>query len=190
MPFLYSASPHGGIKQCLAVVSQVKAFLPFKRTSASHNHLSAIVEQATHLANISLLFAGQPILSSVLSHTVEYDEESGHLSKLGIDESTISPESRIPRFTNAIWKYKSGAVGSLSHSVALHGTTYDTELVIICDGNILKLVDLYTDTPRLIIMGDGKAEPSEPFPAPSDSFLRAHTLTEMDYSRSYHQNRE
>lgn len=121
------------------------------------------MEQATHLANLSLLFAGQPILSSVLAHTVEYDEEPGHLTKLGIDESAIPPESRIPRFTNAVWKYKSGAVGSLSHSIALRGNTYDTELVIICDGYILKLADLYSETPTLAVMGDGKAEPGESY---------------------------
>lgn len=92
---------------------------------------------------------------------MEWDADPGHLSKLGIDESAIPSDSRIPRFTNAIWKYKCGAVGSLSHSVALHGTTYDTELVIICDGHMIKLADLYSDAPTLIVMEDGKAEPSK-----------------------------
>lgn len=123
--------------------------------------MPAIVEQATHLANLSLLFAGAANMSSVLAHTVEYDEKPGQLSKLGIDESTIPAKSRVPRFTNAIWKYESGAVGSLSHSIALHGNTYDTELVIICDGHILKLVDLYSSAPALIVMEDGNAQPSK-----------------------------
>ena len=120
------------------------------------------MEQATHLANLSLLFAGQASLSTVMAHTVEYDEVPGHLSKLGIDEDSLIPaESRVPRYTNAIWKYKNGAVGNLTHSIALHGNTYDTELTIICDGHILKLVDLYKETSMLIVMENGKAEPSE-----------------------------
>lgn len=128
---------------------------------------TAIIEQATHLANLSLLFAGKPKLSTVLAHTVEHDEEPGRLAKMGIDETVIPNDSRIPRFTNAIWKYESGAVGSLSHSVALHGTTYDVELVIICDGHIFKLVDLYSDTAKLIVHQDGKSMPGK-----SHSFSR------------------
>ncbi|KAK9893495.1 hypothetical protein P389DRAFT_163812 [Cystobasidium minutum MCA 4210] len=119
-----------------------------------------IVEQATHLANLSLLFAGPANMSSVLAHKVEHDEAPGHLSKLGIDESSIPPESRVPRYTSASWKYESGAVGSLSHSIALHSNTYDTQLVIICDGHIIKLADLYTSSPALTVMGEGEARPS------------------------------
>lgn len=100
-------------------------------------------------------------MSSVLAHTVEHDEAPGHLSKLGIDESSIPPESRVPRYTSASWKYESGAVGSLSHSIALHSNTYDTQLVIICDGHIIKLADLYTSSPALTVMGEGEARPSE-----------------------------
>jgi hypothetical protein len=100
-------------------------------------------------------------MNSVLAHTVEHDEEPGHLSKIGIDESIIPSDRRIPRFTNAIWKYKSGAVGSLTHAVALHGNTYDTDLVIICDGHLIKLVDLYSDAPMMVVMEAGNAKPSK-----------------------------
>ncbi|GAA5988500.1 hypothetical protein JCM10908_003590 [Rhodotorula pacifica] len=109
-----------------------------------------IVEQATHLASLSLLFGGPARLSSVRTQTVEFSDPPGELSKLGFDEqSTVPPKSRIPRYTSAVWKYQGGAVGSLTHAVALHGTTYDTELEVICDGTTFKLVDMYTNTPRL-----------------------------------------
>lgn len=91
---------------------------------------AAIVEQATHLVSLSLLFGGAPRLPSVRTHTVEHDDgPAGVLSKLGFDEEgTIEPASRIPRYTSAVWKYEEGAVGSLTHVVGLHGATYDTEV--------------------------------------------------------------
>ncbi|GAA5884797.1 hypothetical protein JCM3774_006768 [Rhodotorula dairenensis] len=111
-----------------------------------------IVEQATHLASLSLLFGGPARLSSVRTHTVEYSDPAGELSQLGFDEAgTVPPESRIPRYTSAVWKYEEGGVGSLTHAVALHGTTYDTELEVVCDGTTFKLVDMYTSTPKLFI---------------------------------------
>ncbi|GAA5939036.1 hypothetical protein JCM3775_002655 [Rhodotorula graminis] len=111
-----------------------------------------IVEQATHLASLSLLFGGAARLKSVRTHTVEHSDAPGKLSKLGFDEeATVQPECRIPRYTSAVWKYKAGAVGSLTHVVGLHGNTYDTEFEVICDGTTFRLVDMYTPTPRLFI---------------------------------------
>jgi hypothetical protein len=47
-------------------------------------------------------------------------------------------------------KYKSGALGTLTHLVALHGTKYSNEIVITADGYQLRLVDLY-NTPTLYL---------------------------------------
>ncbi|GJN94732.1 hypothetical protein Rhopal_007823-T1 [Rhodotorula paludigena] len=117
-----------------------------------------IVEQATHLASLSLLFGGAARLPSVRTQTVEHFEAPGKLSKLGFDEdSTVPAESRIPRYTSAIWKYKGGAVGSLTHVVGLHGNTYDTEFEVICDGTTFRLVDCYTPCPRLFIRQSDKS---------------------------------
>ena len=57
-----------------------------------------------------------------------------------MDESLIKPEDRIPRVTAATWKYESGAVGSLTHVVALQGTNYSCELEVFADGYSLKYV--------------------------------------------------
>lgn len=102
-----------------------------------------IVEQASHFADLSRFIGGEVDLSSLHAHTVEHNEQPGHLSQIGVDESQIPPEHRVPRFTSVIWKFNSGAVGSLSHAIALHGTEYETEFEVIADGWHLRLFDPY-----------------------------------------------
>ncbi|KAL6308264.1 putative oxidoreductase C terminal-domain-containing protein [Sparassis latifolia] len=115
-----------------------------------------IVEQATHFCDLSRYFGGDVSLASVSAHTVEHDDAPGHLSAKRFDEEPIPPENRLPRLTSATWKYKSGAVGTLTHVIALHGTTYDTEFEVYADGYRLKLVDPY-DAPVLYVRRPGAA---------------------------------
>jgi hypothetical protein len=65
-------------------------------------------------------FCGEVDLDSVLAVTVEGYEKPGALSRL-LFEDGIKEENRIPRITNALWKWTSGATGTLVHAVALHG---------------------------------------------------------------------
>lgn len=102
-----------------------------------------IVEQATHFCDLSRYFGGEVDLDTVMAHSLEHFEPAGHLSKMPVDEDSIAPEQRIPRITCATWKYESGAVGSLTHAVALQGFNYATELDVIADGYQLRLVDPY-----------------------------------------------
>ncbi|PWN39368.1 hypothetical protein IE81DRAFT_338475 [Ceraceosorus guamensis] len=102
-----------------------------------------IVEQATHFCDLSRYFGGEVDLSTVMAHSLEHFEPAGQLAKVPIAEDKITPDQRIPRITCASWKYESGAVGSLTHAVALHGFNYATELDVICDGYSLRLVDPY-----------------------------------------------
>jgi predicted dehydrogenase len=102
-----------------------------------------VVEQGTHFCDLSRYFGGEVDIATVSAHSLEWDENAGHLSKLTIDESKIAPENRIPRVTAATWKYDSGAVGSFTHVVALQGTNYSCELEVFADGYSLKLVDPY-----------------------------------------------
>lgn len=97
-----------------------------------------IVEQGTHFCDLSRYFGGEVDIASVSAHSLEWDEEAGHLSKIPIDEGKIAPENRIPRVTAATWKYENGAVGSLTHMVSLQGTNYSCELEVLCDGYMLK----------------------------------------------------
>lgn len=62
-----------------------------------------IVEQGTHFCDLSRYFGGEVDISSVTAHSLEWDENAGHLSKMRIDESRIAPENRIPRVTAATW---------------------------------------------------------------------------------------
>lgn len=102
-----------------------------------------IVEQATHFCDLSRYFGGDVSLPSVTAHTVEHYDAPGVLSAKRFDEEDIAPERRLPRLTSASWKYVNGAVGALTHVIALHGTTYDTEFEVYADGYRLKLIDPY-----------------------------------------------
>ncbi|PPQ76466.1 hypothetical protein CVT24_013213 [Panaeolus cyanescens] len=109
-----------------------------------------IIEQGTHFCDLSRYFGGDVDIPSVRAHTVEWNDTPGRLSRQTIDESLIPPERRIPRVTSAHWRYKSGAVGSLTHVVALQGKTYACEFEIFADGYYLKLVNPYV-APRLYL---------------------------------------
>ena len=93
-------------------------------------------------------------LSTVLAHSLEYFEPAGSLNKLAIDENRIAPEDRVPRATGAVYKFKNGAVGSLMHVVALHGTDFATELDVYADGYSLRLFDPYNN-PTLYVRSPG-----------------------------------
>ncbi|KAK4052940.1 hypothetical protein OIO90_004064 [Microbotryomycetes sp. JL221] len=123
-----------------------------------HKSCGPVVEQATHLASLSLLFGGEANLASVRTHTVEHDDTVGELTKLSFDEAaTIPSASRIPRYTSSVFKYKSGAIGTLTHWVGLEGTTYDTEFEVLCTrGVAFRLADIYTSKPRLFIRKSGE----------------------------------
>jgi len=113
-----------------------------------------IVEQGTHFCDLSRYFGGEVDISSVTAHSLEWDENAGHLSKMSIDESKIAPENRIPRVTAATWKYESGAIGSFTHVATLQGHNYSCELEVHADGYSLKLVNPYVQ-PMLYIREPG-----------------------------------
>lgn len=62
-----------------------------------------IVEQGTHFCDLSRYFGGEVDMDTVQGHSLEWDENAGHLSKMQVDETAIPPENRIPRVTSATW---------------------------------------------------------------------------------------
>lgn len=62
-----------------------------------------IVEQGTHFCDLSRYFGGEVDMDTVQAHSLEWDENAGHLSKMVVDETAIPPENRIPRVTSATW---------------------------------------------------------------------------------------
>ncbi|OCH91615.1 hypothetical protein OBBRIDRAFT_818698 [Obba rivulosa] len=137
-----------------------------------------IIEQATHFCDLSRYFGGNIVLSSVSAHTVEHDEAPGQLSAKRFDEEVIPPEHRLPRLTSATWKYDGGAVGALTHAIALHGTTYDTEFEVYADGYRLKLVDPY-NAPKLHVRRPGLA-PEEVYSFENDDPFFGELATFID----------
>ncbi|KAG2020347.1 NAD binding dehydrogenase [Coprinopsis cinerea AmutBmut pab1-1] len=113
-----------------------------------------VIEQGTHFCDLSRYFGGEVDLSTVVAHSLEWDEHAGQLSKMTVDESKIAPENRIPRVTSATWKYENGAVGNFVHVVALQGQNYSCELEVYADGYNLKLVNPYVQ-PILYIRQPG-----------------------------------
>lgn len=113
-----------------------------------------IVEQATHFCDLARYFAGEVDLSTVMAQSLEHYEPAGQLSKIPVDESLIERRNRIPRVTCATWKFESGAVGSLTHAVALQGTEYSTQIDVYADGYSMRLVDPY-NAPMLYIRRPG-----------------------------------
>ena len=72
--------------------------------------------------------------------------------------------------TTAVWKFSSGAVGSLVHGTLLHGRKYESELEIWADGLRLVLVDPYGDC-RLLVRRPHAAETEVLHFADDDPYL-------------------
>jgi len=111
----------------------------------------AIVEQATHFADLSRYLGGEVTAGSVRAVQIAAGEPAGALVDLpdgpdgNVIDADIPVEHRIPRATAAVWKYDSGAVGSLTHGALLHGESYDSELEVWGDGLRMVLSDPYGD---------------------------------------------
>ncbi|POY76597.1 hypothetical protein BMF94_0187 [Rhodotorula taiwanensis] len=119
-----------------------------------------IVEQGTHLVDLSRYFGGDVDMDSVEAHALEWDEPAGQLSAIPapVQEEKILEDDRIPRVTSAIWKYETGAVGSLTHTLTLQGYKYSVELDILADGYQLKLIDPYNSPELRVRTPDGDEE--------------------------------
>merc|ERR1712232_467481 len=65
-------------------------------------------------------------------------------------EHTVPMEDRIPRCTSSMFKFESGAIGTLTHALLLHDQRYFTEIDIWADGIRIMLQDPYYD-PKLIV---------------------------------------
>ena len=115
-----------------------------------------IVEQATHFADLARFLVGDVELDSVKAVAIQGTEPLGHLEDVPLNDdgrrfdALTPPEHRPSCTTAAVWKYTSGAVGSLLHGTLLHGGKYESELEVWADGLRLVLVDPYGDC-RLLV---------------------------------------
>ena len=108
-----------------------------------------IVEQATHFVDLSRLLGGEADLSSVVGVGIDPNSAAGALLDVPLvpdgrtSDETVPPEFRVPRATAAVWKFDSGAVGSLTHGILLHEQKYESELEVWGDGLRMVLADPY-----------------------------------------------
>jgi len=137
-----------------------------------------IIEQGTHFCDLSRYFGGDVDISSVSAHSLEWYEDAGKLSKMVPDEDMIAPENRVPRVTAATWKYESGAVGSLTHLVALQGHDYSCELEVYADGYQLKLVNPYVQPVLYIRRPGSDSEETHRFPDDDPFFSEISVLVD------------
>ena len=55
----------------------------------------------------------------------------------------VKAENRVNRATIALFKFENGAVGSLNHTLLMHGSNFYTELDIFGDGFAIAIRDPY-----------------------------------------------
>lgn len=129
-----------------------------------------IVEQCTHFADLARFIAGEVKLDTLTAIAIGAPSSDndhagpGFLSLLPNDvvsgksvEAGLPAEFRVPRLTTAHWRFESGAVGSLTHGVMLHGDHYECEIEVWGDGIRIRLEDPYGRA-RLLVSRDQGAE--------------------------------
>ena len=121
-----------------------------------HKSGGPIVEQATHLCDLLRYFGGEvdyQHLTALAIPASDNPDEPGCLNSLSplLDENNVPSDSRVPRLTQAQCKFTSGAVGSITHAVSIHGTKYIANVEVWADGLRMKLENLYTPDCKLTV---------------------------------------
>ncbi len=107
-----------------------------------------IVEQATHFCDLMRYIVGEvkPETISALAIPASDDRnDPGYLSAVRPinKEEGLGMERRLPRFTTTHWLFSNGAVGNLTHAIALHGQNYEATIEIWADGLRISLEKPY-----------------------------------------------
>lgn len=159
-----------------------------------------IVEQATHFVDLARYLLGEIELDSIMAQQIGAQDPLGKLAAMPLSPTgrplgeSAPADEQIPRATIAQWRFASGAVGSLAHSLLQHGKAYDTELEVWADGLRAVLTDPYSDECQLHVRaGEFRSAPrpiggvNDPYLAEMTAFLRAIRENRLDLIRSpYH----
>jgi len=155
-----------------------------------------IIEQCTHFADLARFVAGEVKLDTLTAIAIGAPTNDhgaggsgpGYLSNLPNDiitgksvEEGLPAEFRVPRLTTANWRFESGAVGSLTHGVMLHGDAYECEMEVWGDGIRIRLEDPYGKA-RLLVSRDTGAKNRQveeiiTFPEGEDNFYEKEIAT-------------
>jgi len=141
-----------------------------------------IVEQATHFVDLARLFCGEADLSSVRALALAAADPLGSLTDLPAqvakEEASLPESRRVPRVTSAIWRFKSGALGTLNHTVLMHGSAYETQIELLGDGYQLVLRDPYASCELKVRRPNSEAVetlylPDDPYRLELETFVAA-----------------
>lgn len=158
-----------------------------------------IVEQATHFVDVARYLLGEVESETISGAAVGADEPKGILSDIpqlpegGNIDRDVPTEFRIPRAVTAGWKFESGAIGSLTHGVVLHGDKYESALEVWGDGVSLRLDDPYGRC-SLAMRLPGEEEThvqqfaDDPYLAEDQAFVEAVKTRNTDLIRSDYQD--
>lgn len=108
-----------------------------------------IVEQATHFCDLARLLGGEVDPSAVAAVRIDPTSTAAELADMpALPDGRKGDESvpavfRAPRATAAVWRFESGALGSLTHGALLHKQKYESELEVWGDGLRMVLSDPY-----------------------------------------------
>ncbi|KAK9908431.1 hypothetical protein WJX75_007736 [Coccomyxa subellipsoidea] len=103
-----------------------------------------IVEQATHFVDAMRYLSGSELQrDSIRAIAVGPDMELSEMPPPPNAEHTVPYDLRVNRATVAVFRFESGAVGSLNHTLLMHGQNFFTELDIYGDGFHIIVRDPY-----------------------------------------------
>ncbi len=108
-----------------------------------------IVEQATHFVDLARYLGGEADAGSIRAVEISPAEPAGALADIPAGpegrpiDAAVPDQHRTARATAAVWRFRSGALGSLTHGILLHGRKYDSELEVWGDGLRMVLADPY-----------------------------------------------
>ena len=113
-----------------------------------------VIEQATHLCDIARFLGGEVAEDSIHAISQKPCHGGSELRKLPAGCDTELPEmARVPRATMATWRFQSGGIGSLCHTVALYGGASEAYMEVILEGIRIRFLDPYDHTARLEVRG-------------------------------------
>ena len=97
-----------------------------------------------------------------------------------VQDASVPEDKMPPAATQCVWRFESGGIGTLTHTLLLHDYQYETGIDIWCDGLHMSLLNPYLPQCVLKIRRSGSVEESvEAFPnvdtylEEDSAFLRA-----------------
>jgi predicted dehydrogenase len=104
-----------------------------------------IVEQATHFVDLMRYLGGEIVQESIKAVAVGPSLPLSDMAKPPQAEHEVPMDQRINRATSAIFRFKEGAIGALTHTALLHESRYHTAIEVVCDGLHILVEDPYGD---------------------------------------------